>query len=238
EHFPQLNNCSTVTTEHYCYAGIYWYKSETSYLQIIAEFEESFDPDSGINTYIVDPPSNFGSVFNATHYLIHSCNTDNCNDPMNLRLLLKSLKISADLIKIKPLLSSNQPVNKSSCLIFSNDTDSFEGSCTIDDQCNYCDMTMITKSLKSYVCCGCSYTDPSQSDDYQFQVQMSCNMKEKKCQHQIHLNCNVPQCNFLENVKRIQQMYENEFNFDTFVQSTANAINSTETCLFLIKLSI
>jgi hypothetical protein len=151
-----------------------------------------------------------------------------CNGVHYLKRVLQSVTIEGSFKELEPILNpTNETIDNSSCLVFSNTTTTkCQSECSDDNKACYIESsTDVEKS--SEICARCS-----SMNDYHlihsktfFINNLSISQPDSQ-----RLSCAVPHCNSVANLERIRQLVTIDFNETTwFDTSTTTVIPPTTT---------
>jgi hypothetical protein len=145
-----------------------------------------------------------------------------CNTEHYLQRVLRSVSIEGSFKELEPLLiPTNQTIDNSSCLVFSNTTASeCQSECSDDNKACY--IESLTNAEESFeVCARCS-----SMKDYHLMYSMTFftgNLSIPQSDHRV-LSCAVPQCNSIVNLERIGKLMTIDFNETTFFDVTTTTV--------------
>lgn len=146
----------------------------------------------------------------------------NCNSINYLKRVLESVSFDGSFKELDPLLiPTNQTIDNSSCVVYSNTTTTeCQSGCHDDNKACYIEsLTNVEKSFD--ICARCS-----SMDDYYLTHSMtyfindtSVSQSDKRI-----LSCAIPQCNTVENLERIDQLVKISFDAKTFFDTSTTTI--------------
>ncbi|CAF1373345.1 unnamed protein product [Adineta ricciae] len=237
DNLSPLTNCTVVKAtdgQRHCALGIGWVKTERSLIHVGAAWkrEDVVDTDH-VETVAgnLDGPVPTAAI---THWLYYLCSTDECNRVDRFKLLLQSTKVEFDVDRIAQLLYSPRPQNGSTlnCLFYSNATDTSSALCARPSanisECNYCSLDVKQNTL----CTDC-FINPNVSQ-YRFADIRYHLLGNRTIQQTLDIDCNLPQCNTMDYVRRVQEAYKMSFDFDMFLGSNSSVSNFISTFQLII----
>ncbi|CAF1382510.1 unnamed protein product [Adineta ricciae] len=230
---PDFSYCTTnITTQKFC--SLNFYSDDNRKTSKLRAY-----PNDGIEhvsvPYILagfDVPKDFNGNFGMG--LLYQCLTDNCNHPQTiLKRILQATTIET--YQPVPLLSSSEPPT---CFTYNNFTSidicrpSFrrDQSSRSNDSCStYCvtSIRIDATDLKTERLCAYCEQQPMERFTYIDERVFLLNERTSRLQ-QLEFVCNSSSyCNSLENIRKIQQQYKIEFDFDKFDEKSAATMLST-----------
>lgn len=220
DNLSTLTNCTVVQAadgQRHCALGIGWVKTQRSLIHVGPAWKrEDVVEDDHVETVAgnLDGPVPAAAI---THWIYYLCSTDECNRVDRFKLLLQSTKVEFDVDRVTELLySPNQQTGLTlNCLNFSNATDTSDRLCArpsapVSD-CNYCSI-----DFKGDAFCANCFINVN-ATRYRFADTRFHLLGNRTIQRTLDIDCNLPQCNTMDYLKRVDATYKIAFDFDMFL---------------------
>jgi hypothetical protein len=204
----------TVVNKTYCTIGINFYGADKGDLTIQSETaHQAF----GYNEEFVLLGLTINSDGSYGYGLIYHCLTDDCNQPKlsKLQLLWDSTTIDHNVNTIVPYLYTPTPEVSLTCSRYTNFTnpDTCYSKEPIGNLCLTCLASIdgITNSICAYCLENVQIISELLNDERAYLLKT-----RERNNHEFQIRCNIPWCNRMDNIQRIQQLHRYDFDIDKF----------------------
>jgi len=161
-------------------------------------------------------------ISQVNHSLGYICLSDNCNDEMTLKRILRSLvieeKFAQELIPLLEIVSPFDP-KSAACYDFINSTD----DCPRTDlsSCQRCEISVDRQpSPTQQICASCpDYSEVDNSVSHQIIFLLDSRTQEQDI---AKVNCQLKACNSMDNINRVYKASNITFNFGEFFQNSSD----------------
>ena len=170
----------------------------------------------------------------------YHCLTDGCNEPKlnELQRLLNSTIIEHNIDAILPLLCATTPEISISCARYTNLSNPNE--CFSSKQKNIsCSTCFTTIDGKTNSICSDCLGSTQMISELLVDERAYLLKRKKTSNHRFAVQCNIRECNRIDQIERVRKLYRYDFDYDQFLapsMSASLASNKKPICFFTVVL--
>ncbi|CAF0828522.1 unnamed protein product [Adineta steineri] len=227
-----LKDCTLISEQMECSIHVTWTQNPDQTILILMPGGERNSISNRYNLQNTITLTNTGSQLQWTKSLDFICSTEQCNSPIILKRLLKSLKSDDSFYTLSQLLEINNQFHGSLCNFFANSSMSCE---TEMDQntCKQCATQEYIESKPVEVCSNCVMDDIIENFITR-QVKFFMNNRERHDMWMIE--CQQRDCNAIETGDLIRQKSDIQFDFDLFLNNGNNKFKDISSVCLLFSI--
>ncbi|CAF3424998.1 unnamed protein product [Rotaria sp. Silwood1] len=216
-----LKNCSIKTEQSECSIQVIWMQNPNqTRIALVGGGEKRTESDEhNLKNDIL--LKNDGIKTQWTNTILYVCSTENCNSPSTLKHLLRSLTSKDNFNEFSYLLVMNEHFNGTLCFFYANSSVSCETE--IDpNTCKQCTTEEYIQTKPLEICSNCIMDDVIENF-ITYEVKFFMNNRER---HDFWMiECQLPNCNTIDNSDLIRQKSNIQFDFDLFLNCSRQLTN-------------